>query len=145
MLQLKINEVLSIHRYTIFATHMEAMTELATIYPNVKISHFDVDVKNNRLNFKVTPVLFLVLCQCLQLERFPHRFLSNRLLVSTKGWPTTYTPLWPTTSRSGRASKLGDHNGQKYHIKDYRKGPLTISADIGLILLQLRTFLCLCG
>ncbi|KAK4794789.1 hypothetical protein SAY86_012783 [Trapa natans] len=44
--------LLSLKAYTIFATHMEAMTELATIYPNAKISHFDVDVKNNRLDFK---------------------------------------------------------------------------------------------
>lgn len=39
--------------YTIFATHMENLSELATIYPNVKILHFDVDIKNSRLDFKV--------------------------------------------------------------------------------------------
>ncbi|PKI41550.1 hypothetical protein CRG98_038061 [Punica granatum] len=44
--------LLSLKAYTIFATHIETMAELATIYPNVKISHFDVDVKNNRLDFK---------------------------------------------------------------------------------------------
>ncbi|CAL5442005.1 unnamed protein product [Camellia sinensis] len=38
--------------YTIFATHMENLSELATIYPNVKILHFLVDVKSNRLDFK---------------------------------------------------------------------------------------------
>lgn len=32
---------------------MENLSELATIYPNVKILHFHVDVKNNRLDFKV--------------------------------------------------------------------------------------------
>lgn len=31
---------------------MENLSELATIYPNVKILHFHVDVKNNRLDFK---------------------------------------------------------------------------------------------
>lgn len=40
-------------RYTIFATHMENISELATIYPNVKILHFYVDIRNNRLDFKV--------------------------------------------------------------------------------------------
>ncbi|KAJ4954814.1 hypothetical protein NE237_011597 [Protea cynaroides] len=44
--------LLSLKTYTIFATHMENLSELATIYPNVKILHFDVDVKNNRLDFK---------------------------------------------------------------------------------------------
>lgn len=44
--------LLSLKAYTIFATHMENLSELATIYPNVKILHFDVQVKNNRLDFK---------------------------------------------------------------------------------------------
>nr|GMC53337.1 DNA mismatch repair protein MSH4 [Ipomoea batatas] len=38
--------------YTIFATHMENLSELAIIYPNVKILHFYVEVKNNWMNFK---------------------------------------------------------------------------------------------
>ncbi|KAL4570943.1 hypothetical protein LXL04_026608 [Taraxacum kok-saghyz] len=45
-------QLLSTKAYTIFATHMEPLSELATIYPNVKILHFDVQVKNNRLDFK---------------------------------------------------------------------------------------------
>ncbi|KAK3224925.1 hypothetical protein Dsin_004787 [Dipteronia sinensis] len=44
--------LLSLKVYTIFATHMENLTELATIYPNVKILHFYVDLRNNRLDFK---------------------------------------------------------------------------------------------
>ncbi|XP_057977263.1 DNA mismatch repair protein MSH4 isoform X2 [Malania oleifera] len=44
--------LLSLKAYTIFATHMENLSELATIYPNVKILHFHVDIKNNRLDFK---------------------------------------------------------------------------------------------
>lgn len=43
----------SFFRYTIFASHMENISELATIYPNVKILHFHVDLKNNHLDFKV--------------------------------------------------------------------------------------------
>ncbi|XP_022154824.1 DNA mismatch repair protein MSH4 [Momordica charantia] len=44
--------LLSLKAYTIFATHMEGLSELATIYPNVKILHFHVDIRNNRMNFK---------------------------------------------------------------------------------------------
>ncbi|KAK7406282.1 hypothetical protein VNO78_07905 [Psophocarpus tetragonolobus] len=44
--------LLSLKAYTIFATHMENISELATIYPNVKILHFHVDLKNNHLDFK---------------------------------------------------------------------------------------------
>lgn len=44
--------LLALKAYTIFATHMENLSELATIYPNVKILHFHVDIKNNRLDFK---------------------------------------------------------------------------------------------
>ena len=35
---------------------MENLSELATIYPNVNILHFHVEVKNNRLDFKVVHV-----------------------------------------------------------------------------------------
>ncbi|KAJ8775272.1 hypothetical protein K2173_020276 [Erythroxylum novogranatense] len=44
--------LLPLKAYTIFATHMENLSELATIYPNVKILHFHVDIRNNRLDFK---------------------------------------------------------------------------------------------
>ncbi|KAG5524021.1 hypothetical protein RHGRI_030880 [Rhododendron griersonianum] len=44
--------LLPLKAYTIFATHMENLSELATIYPNAKILHFHVDVKSNRLDFK---------------------------------------------------------------------------------------------
>ncbi|CAH9086515.1 unnamed protein product [Cuscuta europaea] len=44
--------LLALKAYTIFATHMENLSELATLYPNVKILHFHVEVKNNRMDFK---------------------------------------------------------------------------------------------
>ncbi|KAK4262585.1 hypothetical protein QN277_028129 [Acacia crassicarpa] len=44
--------LLSLKAYTILATHMENLSELATVYPNVKILHFHVDLKNNHLDFK---------------------------------------------------------------------------------------------
>jgi len=47
---------LSTFRYTVFATHMDSLAELATIYPNVKVLHFYVDIRDNRLDFKVLSV-----------------------------------------------------------------------------------------
>ncbi|XP_012439465.1 DNA mismatch repair protein MSH4 [Gossypium raimondii] len=44
--------LLSLNAYTIFATHMENLSKLATIYPNVKILSFYVDIRNSRLDFK---------------------------------------------------------------------------------------------
>ncbi|KAK6157959.1 hypothetical protein DH2020_005273 [Rehmannia glutinosa] len=44
--------LLALRVYTIFATHMEHLSELTTIYPNVKIVHFDVEIKNKRMDFK---------------------------------------------------------------------------------------------
>lgn len=38
--------------YTIFATHMERLVELSSLYPNVKVCHFHVEITNNRLDFK---------------------------------------------------------------------------------------------
>ncbi|KAM3384356.1 hypothetical protein ACQJBY_008796 [Aegilops geniculata] len=44
--------LLSLKGYTVFATHMEGLSELATMYPNVKVLHFEVDLRNGRLDFK---------------------------------------------------------------------------------------------
>ncbi|TVU03162.1 hypothetical protein EJB05_51320 [Eragrostis curvula] len=44
--------LLSIKAYTVFATHMEGLSELSAMYPNVKILHFEVDLRNDRLDFK---------------------------------------------------------------------------------------------
>ncbi|XP_047340706.1 DNA mismatch repair protein MSH4 [Impatiens glandulifera] len=44
--------LLQLKAYTLFATHVENLSELATIYPNVKILHFHVDIKSSRLDFK---------------------------------------------------------------------------------------------
>ncbi|XP_029127647.1 DNA mismatch repair protein MSH4 [Cajanus cajan] len=70
--------LLSLKAYTIFATHMENLSELATTYPNVKILHFHVDLKNNHLDFKF------------QLKegskRIPHYGL---LLAEVAGLPTS--------------------------------------------------------
>ncbi|KAH6771748.1 MUTS-like protein 4 [Perilla frutescens var. hirtella] len=44
--------LLALRAYTIFATHMANLSELATIYPNVKTVHFDVEIKNKHMDFK---------------------------------------------------------------------------------------------
>uniref|UniRef100_A0A453B467 DNA mismatch repair proteins mutS family domain-containing protein n=1 Tax=Aegilops tauschii subsp. strangulata TaxID=200361 RepID=A0A453B467_AEGTS len=44
--------LLSLKGYTVFATHMEGLSELATMYPNVKVLHFEVDLRNGLLDFK---------------------------------------------------------------------------------------------
>ncbi|KAF8098214.1 hypothetical protein N665_0271s0031 [Sinapis alba] len=44
--------LLSLKAYTVFATHMDSLAELAAIYPNVKVLHFYVDIRDNRLDFK---------------------------------------------------------------------------------------------
>ncbi|EFJ30915.1 hypothetical protein SELMODRAFT_88599 [Selaginella moellendorffii] len=46
--------LLSLKAYVIFATHMQKLGELSTIYPNVKVSFFAVNINNNRLNFEFT-------------------------------------------------------------------------------------------
>ncbi|KAI8529853.1 hypothetical protein RHMOL_Rhmol11G0006600 [Rhododendron molle] len=70
--------LLPLKAYTIFATHMENLSELATIYPNAKILHFHVDVKSNRLDFKF---------QLMDgLRRVPHYGL---LLAGVAGLPSS--------------------------------------------------------
>lgn len=44
--------LLSLKSYTIFATHMQRLVELPSLYPNVKVCHFHVEIPNNRLDFK---------------------------------------------------------------------------------------------
>lgn len=87
-------------RYTIFATHIEGLTELATIYPNVKMLHFEVDLRNNRLDFKVTSIAIWS----------PETSLSNVIIVSVspKGWTTVRATLWPSFSWGRRSTKLCD-------------------------------------
>ncbi|KAL3700376.1 hypothetical protein R1sor_018398 [Riccia sorocarpa] len=44
--------LLSLKAYTIFATHLERLAELATLYPNVKTCYLSVNVVDKRLDFK---------------------------------------------------------------------------------------------
>ena len=48
-------------RYTIIATHMQRLGELAIMYPNVKACYFSVAVTQNRLDFKVVTMPHIVI------------------------------------------------------------------------------------
>lgn len=43
-----------VYRYVLFATHFKRMGELASIYPNVKVCYFSVEVQNERLKYEVS-------------------------------------------------------------------------------------------
>ncbi|KAK4483613.1 hypothetical protein RD792_010812 [Penstemon davidsonii] len=92
-------------RYTIFATHMQNLSELATMYPNVKTVHFDVDIKKNRMDFKSLP-------------------------VSIERWAAACSTLWPYASRSGWITEFSDRIRQKHHIEYYPKGMFTRSYEV---------------
>ncbi|XP_024357245.1 DNA mismatch repair protein MSH4 isoform X2 [Physcomitrium patens] len=44
--------MLSFKAYVLFATHMQRLTELSSVYPNVRVCYFDASILNNRLDFK---------------------------------------------------------------------------------------------
>ncbi|KAH7443282.1 hypothetical protein KP509_02G028400 [Ceratopteris richardii] len=44
--------LLSTNAYTIFSTHMHKLVELSSLYPNVKVCHFLVNITNGKLDFK---------------------------------------------------------------------------------------------
>lgn len=98
--------LLPLKAYTIFATHMENLSELATIYPNAKILHFHVDIKSNRLDFKF------------QLmdgpRRVPHYGL---LLAGVAGLPSSVveTARSITTKITEKEVKRMEVNCMQYH------------------------------
>ncbi|XP_020263533.1 DNA mismatch repair protein MSH4 isoform X2 [Asparagus officinalis] len=98
--------LLSLKAYTIFATHMEELSELATIYPNVKILHFEVDLRNNRLDFKF----------CLKdgPRQVPHYGL---LLAGVAGLPSSVveTARSITTKITDKEVERMDINCEQYH------------------------------
>lgn len=63
---------------------MENLSELAAMYPNVKILHFHVDVKNNRMDFKVSMVEWL-----------------NHLLFELFNFLTPFIPLFQFQLKEG--------------------------------------------
>ncbi|CAN7132284.1 unnamed protein product [Brassica rapa subsp. narinosa] len=100
--------LLSLKAYTVFATHMDSLAELATIYPNVKVLHFYVDIRDNRLDFK-----FQLRDGTLHV---PHYGL---LLAEVAGLPNTVIETARTiTSRiTDKELKRIELNCEKHHEK----------------------------
>ncbi|KAI3727449.1 hypothetical protein L6452_16063 [Arctium lappa] len=98
--------LLALKTYTIFATHMENLSELASIYPNAKILHFDVEVKNNRLDFKFELKDGL--------QHVPHYGL---LLAGVAGLPSSVieTARNITSRITEKGTKRKEVNYEQYH------------------------------
>ncbi|KAL9405920.1 hypothetical protein Peur_002892 [Populus x canadensis] len=98
--------LLSLKAYSIFATHMENLSELATIYPNVRIVHFHVDIKSNRLDFKF------------QLEDGPrHVPHYGLLLAEVAGLPSSVIEMARsiTSKITEKQTKQMEVNCRQYH------------------------------
>ncbi|KAI9401692.1 hypothetical protein POPTR_001G156200v4 [Populus trichocarpa] len=98
--------LLSLKAYSIFATHMENLSELATIYPNVRIVHFHVDIKSNRLDFKF------------QLEDGPrHVPHYGLLLAEVAGLPSSVIEMARsiTSKITEKQTKQTEVNCRQYH------------------------------
>eukprot|EP00850_Spirogloea_muscicola_P010194 SM000059S18671 [mRNA] locus=s59:346470:352381:+ [translate_table: standard] len=48
--------LMSLGAYTILTTHMQRMAEMSSIYPNVKVCYFSVDIVDGRLEYKASQV-----------------------------------------------------------------------------------------
>ncbi|XP_074303752.1 DNA mismatch repair protein MSH4-like [Silene latifolia] len=100
--------LLSLKAYTIFATHMENLSDLATLYPNVKILHFHVDIRNNRLDFKF------------QLKDGPRHIPHYGLLLAgVAGLPS---PVIETASII--TSKIIEKEGQRMEVDQLQYYPI---------------------
>ncbi|XP_052209555.1 DNA mismatch repair protein MSH4 isoform X2 [Diospyros lotus] len=98
--------LLALKAYTIFATHMKNLSELATIYPNVKILHFHVETTNSRLDFKF------------QLKDGPrHVPHYGLLLAGVAGLPSSViiTAKSITARITEKEEKRMEVNCQQYH------------------------------
>jgi len=86
---------------------MEGLSELATMYPNVKILHFEVDLRNDRLDFKVCTGTGnsrnLVLHVCFNINIAP-----TAASVPPEGWHPTGTALWASAGQSGWSPCFSD-------------------------------------
>ncbi|KAK8941204.1 DNA mismatch repair protein MSH4 [Platanthera zijinensis] len=98
--------LLSLKAYTIFATHMEALSEMATLYPNIKVLHFEVDLRNNHLDFK-----FLLK------DGLRHVAHYGLLLAGVAGLPSSVveTARGITARITEKDSKRVTNNCEQYH------------------------------
>ncbi|XP_042437287.1 DNA mismatch repair protein MSH4-like [Zingiber officinale] len=114
--------LLSLKAYTVFATHMEGISEMATIYPNVKILHFDVELKNNRLDFKF------------HLKDGPHHVPHYGLLLAgIAGLPSSVVE----TAR-GITAKISEEDVKRMHVncEKYRSVQMAYQVAQKLICLK---------
>ncbi|KAL9242779.1 hypothetical protein vseg_016745 [Gypsophila vaccaria] len=102
--------LLSLKAYTIFATHMENLADLATLYPNVKILHFHVEIRSNRLDFKF------------QLKDGPRHIPHYGLLLAgVAGLPS---PVIETASII--TSNILEKEGEKMEVDQLQHYPIQI-------------------
>ncbi|XP_062027978.1 DNA mismatch repair protein MSH4 isoform X1 [Rosa rugosa] len=114
--------LLSLKAYTIFATHMENLSELVTVYPNVKILHFDVDIKNNRLDFKF------------QLKEGPrHVPHYGLLLAEVAGLPSSVTE----TARN-ITSRITEKEVKRMEVNCLRYHPIQMAYHVAQRLICLK-------
>ncbi|KAM5572967.1 DNA mismatch repair protein MSH4 [Rosa sericea] len=114
--------LLSLKAYTIFATHMENLSELVTVYPNVKILHFDVDIKNNRLEFKF------------QLKEGPrHVPHYGLLLAEVAGLPSSVTE----TARN-ITSRITEKEVKRMEVNCLRYHPIQMAYHVAQRLICLK-------
>lgn len=104
---------------------MERLSELSTMYPNVKILHFEVDLRNDRLDFKVSST-----CHTSDFRNLFHHVCYTNIIptpisVLPKGWHPTGTTLWASAGQSSWYPYFGDRDFNKYHFTDHRAGNLT--------------------
>ncbi|XP_074576202.1 DNA mismatch repair protein MSH4-like [Curcuma longa] len=114
--------LLSLKAYTVFATHMEGISEMATIYPNVKTLHFDVELKNNRLDFKF------------HLKDGPHHVPHYGLLLAgIAGLPSSVIE----TAR-GITAKISEEDVKRMHLncEKYRSVQMAYQVAQKLICLK---------
>ncbi|XP_040365989.1 DNA mismatch repair protein MSH4 isoform X2 [Rosa chinensis] len=114
--------LLSLKAYTIFATHMENLSELVTVYPNVKILHFNVDIKNNRLDFKF------------QLKEGPrHVPHYGLLLAEVAGLPSSVTE----TARN-ITSRITEKEVKRMEVNCLRYHPIQMAYHVAQRLICLK-------
>lgn len=105
---------------------MDGLTELATIYPNVKILHLEVDLRNNRLDFKVvfcTSNLFqgILSMDNTRVLLFVIFFVGS-FSVSSQRWSKVGATLRSSIGWCCRSTKLRGGDSKEHYFKNHRRG-----------------------
>lgn len=117
---------------------MEGLSELSTMYPNVKVLHFEVDLRNDRLDFKVAnthnAVTIFIHLVCDVLIPYP-----RPASVPLEGWCPTGTTLRASSGQSSWYSCFGDRHCNKHYFTDHRAGTLVPTYILQLQLIIRKT------